>query len=212
MKTYKRLYEEIISEDNLSEAFKKARKGKLKKNYIKNFIKDLKNNLSNLQVELFLHTYEPKTLETFIIRDPKTRKISKSDFRDRIVHHAVYNILNPIFEKSFIFDSYANRMGKGPLKALQRFDNFKRKVSKNKNTNSWFNSQGRVYVLKADIKHYFETVDHQILLSIIGRKIKCKKTIWLITKILKNYGGGRPKNWNATWKFNLSILCQYLSK
>jgi len=68
-------------------------------------------------------------MQTFIIRDPKTRKISKSDFRDRVVHHALVNILEPIFDKIFIYDSYANRKGKGTLEALKRFDQFKRKRS-----------------------------------------------------------------------------------
>ncbi len=212
MKTYKNLYQEIISEDNLYEAYIKARKGKIKKDYVQDFMKNLKTNLNILQTELLFHTYNPKQLENFTIRDPKTRKISKSDFRDRIVHHAVHNVLSQIFEKSFIFDSYANRIGKGPLKALERFDKFKRKVSKNRKSNSWFGNQGRGYVLKADIKHYFETVNHDILLEIIKKRVKCVKTIWLITKILKNYGGGgRPKNWNAFRKFNISVFCQYLS-
>jgi len=78
-----------------------------------------------------LHSYKPKPLVHFIICDPKTRKISKSDFRDRVIHHALCNIIEPIFEKSFIFDSFANRIGKGTLKAVERFDFFKRKASKN---------------------------------------------------------------------------------
>ena len=132
-------------------------------------------------------TYGPKPLKNFILRDPKTRKISKSDFRDRIVHHAICNIIEPIFDKSFIYDSCANRIGKGNLFALRRFDKFKRKVSKNNTKNC--------YVLKADIKHYFEEVNHQVLLTIIERRIKDKKVIWLIEQILYNSafnsGGGR---------------------
>ena len=84
-----------------------------------------------LRSELLLHSYKPKPLVHFIICDPKTRKISKSDFRDRVIHHALCNIIEPIFEKSFIFDSFANRIGKGTLKAVERFDFFKRKASKN---------------------------------------------------------------------------------
>jgi len=110
------------------------------------------------------------------LRDPKTRKISKSAYRDRVVHHALCNIIVPDFDKDFIYDSHANRIGKGTLKAIERFDKFKRIVSKN-NTRECF-------VLKADIKHYFEEVDHQILINIIRKKIKDEKAIWLIERIL----------------------------
>jgi len=84
MKTYKNLYKEIVSVDNLYLAYKKARKGKTKKNYVKEFSEDLINNLIKLNVELSSFKYAPKPLEVFIVRDPKTRKISKSDFRDRL--------------------------------------------------------------------------------------------------------------------------------
>ena len=191
MKTYKSLYEEIISEENLISAYKKARKGKRKKDYVKEFTKNFKNNINKLRLELLLNSYQPIPLENFTIRDPKTRKISKSDFKDRIVHHAIYNIINQIFDKTFIYDSYANRKRKGALKALKRFDQFKRKVSRNGKINGWFNNNPvKCYVLKADIKHYFQTVNHDILLKIIEKKIKCSKTIDLIKKILAN-GGGR---------------------
>ena len=209
MKTFKNLYSEIIIEENLILAYQKARKRKTKKDYVKKFNKNLKENISSLRLDLLSEIYLPKPLENFIIRDPKTRKISKSDFRDRIVHHAICNVLNPIFEKTFIYDSYANRKGKGALKALERFDEFKRKITRNGKVNGWFNNnQVKGYVLKADIKHYFETVSHKILINILKRKIGCSKTISLINKILNNYvGGGRSTNRNAIRKFNFSVFC-----
>ena len=163
MKRYNNLYDKLASFENIFLAWKKARKHKTKKPYVKEFENKLKENLNGLRTELLLHSYRPRKLETFILRDPKTRKISKSDFRDRVVHHALCNIIELIFDKTFIYDSYANRKGKGSLKALKRFDYFKRKVSKN-NTR-------KCYVLKADIKRYFDTVNHEILLNIIKRKI-----------------------------------------
>ena len=183
MKTYNNLWLSLCDYENIRIAYKKARKHKTKKEYVRKFRKHLKINLLEIKCELLLHSYQPMPLETFVIRDPKTRKISKSEFKDRIVHHALCNIIDPIFDKDFIYDSYANRKGKGTIKAIQRFDFFKRKVF-NKKTKSG-------YVLKADIKHYFETVNHNILLKIIQKKIKCSKTTWLIKKILANYGGGR---------------------
>jgi len=193
-KTYNNLYSKIISLDNLILAWKKARKGKTKKDYVIEFEADLIGNLLKLQEELKNQTYKPKPLTTFILRDPKTRKISKSDFRDRIVHHALVRIIEPIFDKTFIYDSCANRLGKGNLFALRRFYEFARKVSENgKIKNLINNNQIKGSCLKADIKHYFEEVNHEILISIIASKIKDKKVIWLIRQILKNnaIGGGR---------------------
>jgi RNA-directed DNA polymerase len=171
-------YNQISSYENLLLAFKKAAKHKSKKEYVIKFRKDLRENIQKLRIELLFHSYNPRPLKTFIIRDPKTRKISKSEFKDRIVHHAICNILEPLFNKIFIYDSYANRKNKGTLKALQRFDYFRKKVSKNNTKN--------VFILKADIKHYFEEVNHKILINLIKRKIKCSKTLWLIKKILEN--------------------------
>ena len=129
--------------------------------------------MSQLRLELLFHSYRPKPLKSFVIKDPKTRIISKSEFRGRIVHHALCNIIEPIFDKTFIFDSYANRKGKGTLKAIQRFEQFQRKVSRNNTRNG--------YILKVDIKHYFENVDIEILIKILKNKIKDKKIIGLIT-------------------------------
>lgn len=172
------LWQSLCSYDNLFLAYKNARKRKTAKEYVLEFEKNLEHNLLMLRSELLLHSYTPKRLVDFIIRDPKTRKISKSDFRDRVVHHALCNVIEPIFEKCFIYDSYANRIGKGTLKAIERLDSFKRKVSRNNTL--------RCYILKADIQKYFENVDHEVLLSAIRKKIADKKIIWLIRKILMN--------------------------
>ena len=195
------LFNRICSYENLELAFKKARKRKTLKYYVIEFEKNLCENLLQLRNELIFHAYKPQPLKNFIVRDPKTRKISKSHFRDRVVHHALCNIIQPIFEKCFIYDSYANRIGKGVHKAIERFDFFKRKVSSN-NTR-------RCFVLKADVKHYFETVNHEVLLKIIRRKIKDGRVIWLIRTILQNHnnqmGGVRFRN--AVRKSYKPIFC-----
>jgi len=218
VKTYNKLYSKIISMDNLLLAWRKARTGKTKKIYVIEFEKNLIENLSKLQEELKNQTYTPLPLETFILRDPKTRKISKSDFRDRIVHHALVQVIGPIFDKTFIYDSCANRIGKGNLFALKRFEKFAKKVSRNGKINGWFrNNQIKGYCMKADIKHYFNEVDHEILIQMIKRKIQDEKVIWLIEKILKNCANlaiqrERESNKrNASWKLNFSIFCEYLS-
>ena len=101
MESSKSLYDEICSIKNLILAWRKARKHKTKKDYVKEFEKDTLGNLLKLQKELIEQTYSPELLITFILRDPKTRKISKSAFRDRIVHHAIVNIIEPLFDKGF---------------------------------------------------------------------------------------------------------------
>ena len=178
------LYAEICSIENLELALKKARKGKTLKAYVVEFEKQKKENLQKLKIELLMQTYKPQPLKIFILRDPKTRKISKSAFRDRIIHHAICNIIEPIFEKQFIYDSYANRIGKGTLNALKRFDVFKRKVSKNNTL--------KCFVLKADIKKYFDTVNRDILLDVLKKRIQDSNVIALIKNILGNYEGDKP--------------------
>src|SRR3990167_5322561 len=193
------LWQELCSYDNLELAYKKARKHKTAKDYVINFERDLQNNILLLRSELLLHCYNPKPLVNFIICEPKTRKISKSDFRDRIVHHALCNIIEPIFEKSFIYDSYANRIGKGTLKAIDRFDFFKRKSSRNNTV--------KCYILKADIKKYFESIEHDILISIIKKRIADRRIIWLIRRILVNssfQGKGMPLG-NLTSQFFANV-------
>jgi RNA-directed DNA polymerase len=132
MQTYTNLYTDLCSYDNLKSAFMKARKRKTQKAYIIEFEKNLDENLKRLKYELEIFTYKPAKLKVFIIRDPKTRKISASDFRDRVVHHALCNVIGNIFEKSFIYDSFANQKGKGTHKAIIRFEKFMKIVASEK--------------------------------------------------------------------------------
>lgn len=187
------LYEKLCSYSNLELAFNKAKKRKTQRIDVLEFEEHLKDNLLQLQADLRFLAYSPKPLKTFVIRDPKTRTISKSDFRDRVVHHALCNIIGNLFEKSFIFDSYANQIGKGAFKAVERFEYYSRKVSRNYHK--------AAYALKADIKHYFDTVDHQILLQILEKQIIDKRIIWLIRKIITNHSS----NNNITNNFNKSM-------
>ncbi len=198
MKTYKNLYQELCSEENIALAFKKAQKRKSRKLYVIEFKNNLDKNLKLLRLELLSEIYSPRPLRTFIIREPKTRKIKKSYFKDRIVHHAICNILEPIFEKRFIYDSFANRKGKGNLNAVKRFDKFKQKVSKNNTRNC--------YVFKADIKHYFDEVNHNTLINILRGKIKDERLISLISKVLKNHSDtvGMPLG-NMTSQFFANV-------
>ncbi|MDD3175264.1 MAG: reverse transcriptase domain-containing protein [Candidatus Nanoarchaeia archaeon] len=202
------LFEKLYSYENLEKAFKKARKGKTLKPYVIEFEENLIENLHQLQFELISQTYTPKELKTFVIRDPKTRKISKSHFRDRVIHHAICNIIEPIIDKKFIFDSYANRKGKGGLNAILRFNCFKKKVSNN--------FTKKCFVLKADIKSYFDNVNHEILVRILNKYFSNEETLQLIKLILENHkttekGKGMPLG-NLTSQFFANVYLNELDQ
>ncbi|MCK4670296.1 MAG: hypothetical protein KAT43_03755 [Nanoarchaeota archaeon] len=203
MKTFRHLFEKLISLENLQDAYQKAKKHKSKSPAVIKFEKHWRLNLINLHKELKTRTYQPQPLKTFILRDPKTRTICVSQFRDRIVHHALVNILQPIFEPRFIYDSYASRKNKGTFPALKRFNTFLKKVTKNGKLRSDARNANDVcgFVLKADIKHYFDTVDHKILLKIINRYIKDEKVLWLIRLILNNHYSKLPGKGSANQRF-----------
>ncbi|MFH0829935.1 MAG: reverse transcriptase/maturase family protein [Candidatus Aenigmatarchaeota archaeon] len=215
MKTFDNLYGKVCSPENLLLAFRKARKGKSKKWYVKRFEANLDGELADLKTELENRTYSPRPLKRFIIRDPKTRVIHASHFRDRVVHHALCNVLEPIFDKTFIHDSYANRKGKGGLAALDRFDCFKRKVSGNGRLVHGAKDNNMVvgYALKADIRHYFPSVDHDVLIGIIRRKIRDESVLWLVRKILSNNDPALPKGMpigNQTSQFFANVYLNEL--
>jgi retron-type reverse transcriptase len=171
MKRVGNLWYKIIDFENLLTASKKAQKGKRFHEDVLRFNYDLEGELFDIRDELMEKTYQPGEYKTFEISEPKKRMISAAPYRDRVVHHALCNVIEPIFEKSFIYDSYANRKGKGTHKALDRFVKYFR------------SSQ---YVLKCDIVKYFPSIDHEILKNLLRQKIKCKDTLWLINLIIDN--------------------------
>lgn len=168
MKRYGNLYNQLVSFENLLSASRKARVGKRTKMGCATFEMYLEDELLQIQQELLDKSYQPGAYREFTLYDRKPRKISAAPYRDRVVHHALCNILEPIFEKSFIYDSYACRPGKGTHAAVDRFTEFARKYR---------------YVLKTDIRKYFPSIDHDLLYQKITSKIKCPETIWL-TKII----------------------------
>ncbi len=171
MKRYGNLYPQIVEFENLLLAARKAQKGKRFRDNVLDFNYNLESELLTLQHELKTQTYQPGAYRTFRIKEPKTRMISAAPYRDRVVHHALCNIIVPIFERTFINDSYANRVGFGTHKALRRFTQFARSSR---------------YVLQCDISKYFPTIDHAILKQFLRRKLKCRDTLWLIDTIIDN--------------------------
>ena len=169
MKTYKHLYPQVTAFENLHRAFKGAARGKRSHPDVATFEFDLEQNLVRLQSELETKTYQPGAYHNFHIRDPKPRLISAAPFRDRVVHHALCQIIEPIFERRFIFDSYACRKKKGTHAAVQRAQQFARQYP---------------YVLKCDIEHFFPRIDHAILHAELARLIADADTLQLIDRIL----------------------------
>ncbi len=141
-----------------------------------------------LHSELKNRTYRHSNYTSFYITDPKLRHIHKAIVKDRIVHHAVYRVLYPIFDAGFIYDSYSCRIGKGTHKAVRRLEFFARKVSKN--------YTGSCFALKCDIRKFFDSVDHEVLKKIIKRKIGDDNALWLVNEIIGSYkneiGTGMP--------------------
>jgi len=171
MKTINNIYDQVCSFENMHLAYLKARKSKRYKKDVLSFSFSLEDNLFQLKKELDSETYIPGEYKEFIVCDSKKRLIKAPSFRDRVVHHALCNIIEPIFDQSFIYDSYACRKGKGSHLAIKRLKSF---IKKDK----------EIYCLKRDISKYFDSINHSILLSLIKRKIKDRKTIDLISKII----------------------------
>jgi RNA-directed DNA polymerase len=171
MKTHKNLYPQICTFHNLYLAYRAAARGKRGKPEVAAFERQLEPNLFRLQEELLAQTYRPGPYRHFSIRDPKPRVISAAPFRDRVAHHALVRVIEPIFEARFIHDSYACRVGKGTHRALDRCQEFARRFP---------------YVLQCDLVHFFPNVDHAILRQVLAQPIADRQALWLIDRIIES--------------------------
>lgn len=182
------VFDNIISLDNLLEAWTEFLNGKRKREDVQRFGINLMANIIDLHISLKSRKYTHSPYQAFNISDPKPRNIHKASVRDRLLHHAIYRVLYPYFDKKFIHDSYSCRLDKGTHKAMERFRVFARKVSKN-------NTKQR-FILKCDIKKFFASIDHSILLQILGKHIVDKDVIGLLGTIIRSFettpGKGLP--------------------
>jgi retron-type reverse transcriptase len=168
------LYQDLCSWDNLIQAYHKANRGKRGHPNVANFEYHLESNLLQLQNELLNKTYQPGPYHSFYIHEPKKRLISAAPFRDRVVHHALCNLIEPVFERMFIYDSYANRVGKGTHRALDRAQEYTRQYR---------------YLLQCDVRQFFPSIDHQVLQLLLAEKIHDPQVLWLINQILASGRG-----------------------
>lgn len=172
-------YNSIISLDNLLEAWKEFLKGKRNKIDVQEFQYQLSDNIVSLHKDLENKTYEHGGYYAFNISDPKPRNIHKATVRDRLIHHALYRKLYPLFDIHFIYNSYSCRKIKGTHRALKCFIEFINKASKNNKKTLW--------VLKCDIRKFFASVDHEILYAIIRKYIYDEEIIRLIKKVVESF-------------------------
>lgn len=154
-------------------------KDKRKRKDVSEFSINLSDNIFEPHRKLKSKEYKHGDYFAFKVNDPKPRDIHKASVKDRLVHHAVCRILSPYFENKFIFDSYSCRKDKGTHRALNRFRQFARKVSKNNTKTCW--------ILKGDIRKFFATIDHEILYDILKKYIKDESTIWLLNEIISSF-------------------------
>ena len=165
------LFDDVVSYSNLYRAYRKALLGARRNEEQAHFYYNLEKELVTLRRELVEETYNPGPYRYFMIFDPKEREIAIAPFRDRVVHHAIVNVLEPIYERRFVYDSYATRKGKGTLAAIKRAQSFLRESR---------------YYMKLDISKYFASIDRNTLLEILQRKLKDTRLLKLITTIVWN--------------------------
>lgn len=175
------LFDKVVDLENLYLAYRRARRGKRLRHEVMPFTANLEGNLLALRRELVDGSYRPGTYRAFRIRDPKPRLIHAAPFRDRVVHHALVAVIEPLFNERMIHDSYACRKGKGTHRALDRLDQFWRQAE----------AAGRpVYTLRMDVSKYFFSIDHDRLVAIIARRIRDEQVLWLVELIIRSLSTG----------------------
>jgi len=173
------IFNEVISLGSLFLACWEFRSGRENKKDVQKFFLNLENEIFLLHDELENQTYRHSKYTSFFVCDPKLRHIHKAEVRDRILHHALFRFIEPIFEKIFIFDSYSSRIGKGTHRAVKRLQKFAWKLSRNNTRTVW--------VLKCDIRKFFDSIDHEIIFNLVQKKIKDKGLLTLIGGIIDSY-------------------------
>lgn len=177
-------YQDIISVENLLAAWREFVAGKRSKTDVIEFQSHLMDNILQLHEDLKYKTYTHSSYVAFKISDPKPRDIHKATVRDRLLHHAIYRILYPFFDRTYISDSYSCRDNKGTHRAMDRFRSFSNKVSRNNTRTCW--------VLKCDIRKFFASIDQQILMEILLKYIPNPDIVGLLEKIVTSFYSTQP--------------------
>lgn len=176
-KRHNDLFDDIASFPALRAAAKRAAKGKRRSAAAARFLSGLERNVLRLERDLRDGRWRTGPYKVMQIRDPKPRRISAAPFRDRVVHHALCAVIEPLFERSFIHDSYANRAGKGTHAGIARYERFRDRHS---------------HVLRCDVYRYFPAIDHAVLKCDLRRRIVCEGTLWLLDSIIDSSNPQEP--------------------
>ena len=178
------LYAQIVDWSNLLLAYRKAARHKRGKASAATFEHQLADHLLDLQADLTQFTYQPGEYVHFMIHDPKQRRISAAPFQDRVAHHALCNVIEPLFEAQFIPHSYANRVGKGTHAAIDYAQTL---------------AQRYRYVLRADIVKHFPSIDHAVLVDILADTVRDDATLWLVERIIASGAGVLADEYEMVW-------------
>jgi len=182
MRRHKHLFEEVVSFTNLLAAARDALRGKRGREPGASFYADLERHVVDLHAELRDGDYQPGQYHYFHIFEPKQRLVAAAPFRDRVVHHAVVRVIQPIFERRFIEDSFASRPGKGTHAAMRRASQF---------------AQRYEYALKCDVQKYFPSIDHGVLMSLVKRVVGDDQLLALLATILDTHHDRVRQEWPA---------------
>lgn len=204
------LIDKIADWDNLLLAYRKARKGKRDRLEVKEFASDLWLNLGNIQNHLLSGNYQMGRYRSFVVYEPKRREILAAPFSDRVVQHAILNVLEPIWDKCMIDDTYACRKGKGTHVGAQRLQRWLRDMEKNQPLET-------IWIVKTDFSGYFKNLSHADLKAVARRKITCPQTLAILDAIIDSTPGGvgiPVGNLTSQWLANLlgNEIDQYIKR
>jgi retron-type reverse transcriptase len=200
MKRHGKLFNKIVDIENIRQAYKEAAKGKKKKKIVVWCESHLDEVCKNISEMLITKKYKTSRYRTMMIYRPKKREIYDLPFYpDRIVHHALMRVIEPIWEKLFIVNSYACIRGRGLHSGSTMTMSYVRKYK---------------YCLKMDISKFYPSINHEVLYGIVEHKIKCPDTLWLLKEIIHSVPGGKNVPIGTilanVWKLYLNELDQYL--
>jgi retron-type reverse transcriptase len=171
MKPIRSVYSKVVSTENLYSAARAAARGRRYRETSADFNFQREDEIRRLQAELVTRMYRHGPYREFTIMEPKARNVAAAPFRDRVVHHAIHDVIEPMIDKTFVFDSYACRKGKGTHSAVDRAQHFLR--------------ANRFY-LHGDIYRYFASIDHDVLQSLIEQRIQDPDLLWLVLEIVRS--------------------------
>jgi RNA-directed DNA polymerase len=188
-------FEQITDFNNLYAAYKAAAYGKHDRAEVLRHDLHAEKILWQLKTSLENGTYRHGKYRTFRVYDPKQRDVAAAPFTDRIVHHAIVRVIEPLFERAFIYDSYACRVGKGTHASVLRLQHFLRSAT---------DKYGEFYILRADVRQFFASIDHQILLKILGRRLHDERLLRLLREVIGSYR--TPPEADVSLSLSLSLL------